>query len=126
MAVLMFIVRLLSFACGVSSTLLTTGSTVMINGIPYYLPGSPTAVLTTGSIPRNQQADLIPVTVVNSSDVTAATAGFGSDDVWQPDFLQGNFHFIVNLTWNRLTTCVKTQIKLELLGLIVPVCSFTA
>lgn len=97
MAVLVLIVHLLGFVCSVSSTLLTTGTTVTVNGVPYYLPGSPTAILAAGSIPIPQQkAGLVPVTVVNSTDVTGATAGFGSDDVWQPDFLEGKLTFFAD------------------------------
>ena len=94
MALPVLILCCLSLLGVADATLLTTGTTVTINNVPYYLPGSVAAVLAAGSIPNGQESvGLVPITVINSSDVTAATAGFSSDDVWQPDFLQGTFPF---------------------------------
>lgn len=81
-----------------AQTLITTGRTLLLNDIHYYVP--PTAV---GKIPEWQNTgsfdELVPVTVINHN-----TTSFGSndleqvkevflrkDDVFQLGFLQGSF-----------------------------------
>lgn len=94
MASVLLILPLLFFTSIASNTLVTTGTTVTVNGVSYYLPGSPVASLAAGSLPSTLRGTgLMPVTVVNSTDVATATAGFSSDDVWQPGFLEGNVYF---------------------------------
>ncbi|KAG8534384.1 uncharacterized protein KY384_001229 [Bacidia gigantensis] len=94
----------LLFSCQIFATVLTsTGSTVEIGGIPYYVPGQPissvpstfyTQLLTTG---YSAGSLLTPITVVkapagpfsvNELQKTFDTFG-GADDVWTPDFLTG-------------------------------------
>ncbi|KAL9092233.1 MAG: hypothetical protein Q9159_000992 [Coniocarpon cinnabarinum] len=90
MALRGLIIALGIFCRGAWATLTNTGTTVNVNGVSYYLPGTAAASLAFGSLSSTQQGlGPVPVTVVNSSDVTTATASFASDDVWQPDFLQG-------------------------------------
>ena len=90
---------LLGFAL---ANLVSEGSTVSLNGIPYYIPGTPYAseprfkVRTPGHS-TNVLGGLVPVTVVATSSVTfnlvdlqKKLKGFQeSDDVWQAGFLSG-------------------------------------
>ena len=80
----------------------STGSTVILNDIPYYVPGTPV-----GSIPdfnpqiltgtKSVFGGLVPVTVVETTSVTfnlqnlkATVKDFGTkDDVWGIAFLSG-------------------------------------
>lgn len=85
----------------------STGSTVILSGIPYYVPGTPV-----GSIPNfNPQilsgtkcvfGNLVPVTVVETTSVTFnlenlknTVKEYGTeDDVWGVAFLSGMMCFI--------------------------------
>lgn len=82
--------------------LTSTGSTVNLNGIPYYIPGSPFASITK---PQSQIltgkpsvfGGLVPVTIVGTSSVTfnlvdlyQSVKSYGEkDDVWNVGFLPG-------------------------------------
>lgn len=82
--------------------LASEGSTITLNGIPYYIPGTPYAFKPSFK-PRSLGntttvlGGLAPITVVATSSVTFNLAdlqktvkGFGeSDDVWQAGFLSG-------------------------------------
>lgn len=84
--------------------LASTGSTVTLNGVPYYIPGTPYAsrpsfkARALGNT-TTVLGGLVPITVVATSSVTFNLAdlqktvkGFEeSDDVWQPAFLSGMF-----------------------------------
>jgi hypothetical protein len=91
-------------AASAACTLTTTGRTVNLNGIPYYIP--PTSVgsveLSRGPIwpgffggPKSPSLGngLLPMTVVTGPsgfDAQSVANGFASaDDVWQSGFLQG-------------------------------------
>lgn len=84
--------------------LTSTGSTVELNGIPYYLPGKPFASLpyfspqTLAGV-KGLLGGLVPVTLVGtaSADFTVeelgkTVQGFGEkDDVWGEGFLSGKW-----------------------------------
>lgn len=105
MALLLSSLALLISIVSVSGFNLTaTGSTVSLNGIPYYISGKPYA-----SVPNfNSQSlagthsvlgGLVPVTVVSTGSVTfnllelgQTVEGFGkTDDVWGEGFLSGMY-----------------------------------
>ena len=76
----------------------STGQTLVLNGIPYYVPATP---FTTISVlkPLKSAASaggLVPVTILklsasnaNPSGLEQAIDGFGEDDVWNEGFLEG-------------------------------------
>lgn len=81
---------------------LTTGTTMQLNGISYYVP--PHAV---GKVPRdvfevNESIGLLPITVLNTheqslslDDVNNITATFSkTDDVYQLGFSQGESPYL--------------------------------
>lgn len=85
-------------------SLASTGQTLVLNGIPYYVPATP---FTTIPIikPLKSAASagsLVPVTVVGLSASNAtlsgleqAVDGFSVDDVWNEGFLEGTWMFEV-------------------------------
>ena len=90
---------LLNLASALSLTF--TGSTLVLNDIPYYVPATP---YTTISFPASLKSaasagGLVPVTVVSgvsASNSSLSTlediiGGFESDDVWSEGFLEGMF-----------------------------------
>ena len=82
--------------------LISTGMTVILNDIPYYIPAAPVATI---HIRPNQlnagtsAAGLVPLTVVETtsltltqSDLEAIIANYtASDDVFQTGFLEGTY-----------------------------------
>lgn len=79
-------------------SLRSTGQTLVLNDIPYYVPGTPFA--TTPFLKSLQgtasAGGLIPVTVVRLSASSASFSGlerviddFEEDDVWNEGFLEG-------------------------------------
>lgn len=79
-----------------AGSLTSTGQTLVLNDIPYYVPATPFA--TFPSLRPLQSAaftgGLAPVTVVRLSASNAsleqAISGFGADDVWNEGFVEGN------------------------------------
>lgn len=69
----------------------------MLGDIPYYVPATPYTTVSVRGLGRLQSVNgLSPVTVIGAtaSNATAGSlgsilAGFATDDVWNPDFLQG-------------------------------------
>ncbi len=81
-----------------TATLTSTGQTVLLDDIPYYIPAAPftTVSLLSSLKSLNSASGLVPVTVVgvsasNSSlsSLESTIDGFGSDDVWNQGFLEG-------------------------------------
>lgn len=79
-------------------TLRSTGQTVVLNDIPYYVPGTPFATIPfLKSLQSTASAGgLVPVTVVRLSASNASLSGleraiddFEEDDVWNEGFLEG-------------------------------------
>jgi len=78
-----------------------TGSTLVLNGISYYVPATPLTNLEHGFKSsllngKASAAGLTPVTVVSGiradfsqSDLEKTVVGFGGDDVWSGGFLEG-------------------------------------
>lgn len=101
--------RLFIFAYGLFAlthafNLTSTGSTVELNGIPYYIPGKPFASLPYFSPQslaglKGLLGGLVPVTVVatpsvdfNVEELGKTVHGFGEkDDVWGEGFLSGKW-----------------------------------
>ena len=84
------------------ANLVSEGSTVSLNGIPYYIPGTPYASeisfkVRASDYSTNVLGGLVPVTVVATSSVNfnlvelqKTLKGFEeNDDVWQAGFLSG-------------------------------------
>ena len=79
-----------------ASSFTSTGQTLVLNDIPYYVPATPFATLPF-LYPLQSAAftgNLAPVTVVRLSASNAsleqAISGFGADDVWNEGFVEGN------------------------------------
>ncbi|KAL8758262.1 MAG: hypothetical protein Q9199_001615 [Rusavskia elegans] len=78
-------------------TLKSTGGTLMLGDIPYYVPATPYSTVSVRGLGRLQSVNgLSPVTVIGAtaSNATAGSlgsilAGFATDDVWNSGFLQG-------------------------------------
>ena len=92
---LSFLLSLIHFT---STTLISTGQTVVIEDIPYYRPPTPyaTVSLTPTLNSATFSAGYLPVTVVGASATNASSStlgsligGFAFDDVWNEGFLQG-------------------------------------
>lgn len=92
------VVLLTLFACPTAGSLISTGQTLFLNEIPYYVPATP--ISTVSSLTSLQSANaaggLVPITVVeisatNSSSRALASIidGFVTDDVWNEGFLEG-------------------------------------
>ena len=81
-----------------AGSLTSTGQTLVLNDIPYYVPATPFATLPFLK-PLQSAAyagGLAPVTVVRLSASNAslsgleqAVSGFGVDDVWNEGFVEG-------------------------------------
>ena len=75
-----------------AAQLVSTGQTVVIRDIPYYVPAKPITTVSSGGLRRlGTCGSLVPVTVINSSaSIQSTIKGFaGSDDVWSEAFLDG-------------------------------------
>ena len=79
-------------------SLRSTGQTLVLNDIPYYVPGAPFATIPfLKSLQGAASAgDLVPVTVVRLPASNASLSGlermiddFEKDDVWNEGFLEG-------------------------------------
>lgn len=81
----------------VTQSLKSTGGTLMLGDIPYYVPAAPFTIISASGINRLQSVNsLTPVTVISISARNSSTASlesiigdFAADDVWNPDFLEG-------------------------------------
>lgn len=83
-----------------AAALISTGQTLLLDDIPYYLPPLPYTKVSflPPLVSVASTAGLVPVTVVaasatNSSQGTLQSIidGFGSDDVWSQGFLEGKW-----------------------------------
>ncbi|KAL9576846.1 MAG: hypothetical protein Q9212_006769 [Teloschistes hypoglaucus] len=80
----------------VAVTLTSTGGTLTLNEIPYYVPGTPYTTVSTRAFQGLQSVDgLVPVTVVNLaagndslSNWKSVLGKFAADDVWNSGFLE--------------------------------------
>ena len=88
------------FTSAVSIT--TTGQTLVLNDVPYYLPAASFATLPffTSLKGAASAVGFVPVTVVELSASNASQSGlkhvidsFGADDVWNSGFLEGQWMF---------------------------------
>ncbi|KAI4095792.1 MAG: hypothetical protein LQ339_007155 [Xanthoria mediterranea] len=78
-------------------TLRSTGGTLMLGDIPYYVPATPYTTVSVRALGRLQSVNgLSPVTVIGATAGNASVgslgsilAAFATDDVWNPYFLQG-------------------------------------
>ena len=93
---------LLSFVIYVGALSLTsTGGTVMLGDIPYYVPATPYTTISAPGLGRLQSVNgLSPITVVSATARNASVASLGSivtdfaeDDVWNTGFLHGRCCF---------------------------------
>lgn len=75
-----------------TSQLVSTGQTVTVSGIPYYVPATPLTIVTTRKSRRlHSLGELVPVTVAeNPTNLQLTIQGYGEvDDVWSTGFLEG-------------------------------------
>ncbi|KAI4257713.1 MAG: hypothetical protein LQ352_001553 [Teloschistes flavicans] len=80
----------------VALTLTSTGGTLTLNDVPYYVPGTPYTTVSTRAFQGLQNVNsLVPVTVVNVaagndslSDLESVIGKFATDDVWNSGFLE--------------------------------------
>ncbi|KAL8782943.1 MAG: hypothetical protein Q9213_004999 [Squamulea squamosa] len=78
-------------------SLTSTGGTLMLGDIPYYIPATPYITISTPALDRLQGVNsLSPVTVINAAagnasvgSLASVVADFAQDDVWNAGFLQG-------------------------------------
>ena len=81
-----------------AAALTSTGQTLLLNGVPYYVPATP--YIKVSSLPSLKSVasagGLVPVTIVGVSAANSSLSsiggiidGFGFDDVWNPGFLDG-------------------------------------
>ncbi|KAL8940250.1 MAG: hypothetical protein Q9216_002904 [Gyalolechia sp. 2 TL-2023] len=81
----------------VTQSLKSTGGTLMLSDIPYYIPATPYSTISAPGIIRLQSVNgLSPVTVVSITARNGSVANLGSivgefaaDDVWNSGFLEG-------------------------------------
>lgn len=75
----------------------SSGATVTLGGLPYFIPPSPSAQLKLGSAALKSSSSWIPFTFFDAStakftdgDFSSTVSKFqSSDDVWSPSFLSG-------------------------------------
>ena len=81
-----------------TAALTSTGQTLLLNGIDYYVPATPYIKVSSLPILNSvaSAAGLVPVTVVevsaansSQSSIEGIINGFGFDDVWNEGFLEG-------------------------------------
>ena len=79
----------------VQAALRSTGFTVSLTGIDYFLPPKPVARISGCEeiLPFFGDSPFVPFTVVEAkgygADIVSLTAGYAKDDVWQEGFMQG-------------------------------------
>ena len=86
------LLTLLSLTPTASTQLVSTGQTLVLNNVPYYVPATAFTALNVKKLRGLPSADgLVPITVVGSSaDLQATVQGYGqNDDVWSAGFLEG-------------------------------------
>ena len=94
-SIILLVVSVLYHALALSLT--STGQTLMLGDIHYYLPATPVSEISTASTRKLQGVDgLVPVTVVTVSAGNDSIGGlesilkkFAADDVWNTGFLEG-------------------------------------
>lgn len=89
-------------AANVEAALSSTGFTVSLSDIDYFLPPKPVAKISGCEEIQAlfEVAPFVPFTVVKGNgsvaDIASLTAGYADDDVWQEGFMQGTY-FIEHL-----------------------------
>jgi hypothetical protein len=90
----------LSLATSVQAVVSSTGFTVSLTDIDYFLPPKPVASIALNDDTKTSFEDgpFLAVTIVKDAgaiDVASLSASYADrDDVWQPGFLEGVFYFI--------------------------------
>jgi hypothetical protein len=81
----------IAIASGVQAAVSSTGFTVSLEGVDYYLPGKPSASISGCEEIKASFKDgpFVPITVVKDGAVNIAS--YSDDDVWQPAFLEGMY-----------------------------------
>jgi hypothetical protein len=80
----------LAFAASVRAAVSSTGFTVCLEGVDYFLPPKPAAKISGCEEIKGAFEDgpFVPMTVVKGSG-TVDVASYSQDDVWQEAFLEG-------------------------------------
>ena len=92
MSLVSIVISLFLPAEHVFSQLVSTGQTVAVHDIQYYVPATPFVTVSLRTFPKFQACgDLTPVTVVQSLvDIQLTVKGYAeADDVWSTGFLKG-------------------------------------
>lgn len=89
----------IAIASSVQAAVSSTGFTLSLEGVDYYLPGKPSASITGCEELKASFKDgpFVPITVVKDGVVDVAS--YSNDDVWQPAFLEGIYpprHHIIS------------------------------
>ncbi|KAK7398457.1 hypothetical protein QQX98_012165 [Neonectria punicea] len=113
-AVLLFVTAAFSRPLPVAAySFSTSGTTLQLNGIPYYAPPDSVGEVPRTSFQVNESVGLLPITILNINESVAATdvysiaASFSEqDDVFQDGFLQGLYVQQVNKKQTRLKTTI--------------------
>ena len=89
---LVAILNLLLSSTNSVAELMSTGQTIVLNDVPYYVPAESLATISVRRFGGLSSAGgLVPVTVTESStNLQATVRGYGEmDDVWSKGFLEG-------------------------------------
>lgn len=95
MGILKYLGTAAALVCNVQAALSSTGFTVSLTDIDYFLPPKPVAKIAgCAEIQASfENAPFVPFTVVKaegySVDIASLTAGYAEDDVWQEGFMEG-------------------------------------
>lgn len=106
------------FAPTLASSLSTTGKTVQLDGVSYYVPAEPVATLEQSSLPNKvKKSGLTPLTVIttdnfgySTEDFSAAVTNFTStDDVYSSGFLESVFVQYTGQSYGRRSFSPKLK-----------------
>ena len=84
----------------VQAAVSSTGFTVSLTGIDYFIPPKPVARISGCDEIQSLFDDsiFVPITVVKAksygADIASLTAGYADDDVWQDGFMQGTCSWV--------------------------------
>ena len=105
----------------VAASLISTGQTLLLNDIPYYVPANPfTTIPPLTSLHTLRFAGgLVPVTVVgvsasnsSSSTLESIINEFGMDDVWNEGFLEGECKQIFGYRGTHHSSACGTELEI--------------
>ena len=108
----------------VAASLTSTGQTLLLNDIPYYVPATPFTTISplTSLNTLYSASGLVPVTIVgvsasNSSlsNLESIINGFSVDDVWNEGFLEGECKQIFGYWGPHRSSAYGTELEIFIL-----------